>query len=730
MEYVDGEPLREFCEKLTVPQKLALFVKICSAVAYAHRELVIHRDLKPGNILVTADGTPKLLDFGVGKLLATADDGGLEASGKGDCVTQAFGGVPMFTLEYASPEQLMNEGVGTGADVYALGAILYEILTGVKAHQFPDMSPLVVRHVILEQPSTKPSTAVAKARPADARLRKTLSGDLDNIVLKAMNKDRDRRYESAQALAEDIQRYLDGFPVQARPDSAGYRLRKFVLRNRLAVLAAAVLIVTLTVAMVATIREKRQAERRFQQMRGLANQFLVDVDKEMRKTPGTTKAREVMVRTALASLDGLANEAGGDASILMDLAEAYEKAAQVQGVPGYQNLGHVDEALASQRKSVDLFRQLIRIRPNDPEVRRRFSDQLSNYGRVLMLEGDLEPARQILEEGLRLVEHPANYDDAVVASYNITHLGRILTTQGKHEESEKLIREGIAMIAPYGDRARAARYQLESDLADELRLNGYPKESETVQMPLLEARRRNHLSQPQDTIRMRRFGEALHAAALLFAGGLEPGIADRPKAVALLEESRLMFAKMRDADSNNMSGPVELAIADMELARMLPPGARALALLEEASQLLEAAPVRSALMPGLRRKARVMQAASLRALGKATEAGKLWQPLDNRVRGDEWFEHLVSTQRWKEAVDFGEALVLPDESQKEFAEALRASWIRSQLESAYTALGASEKAARHRALRRKTWETWAGKRPANPQVRFELQQLAAGSGGH
>jgi serine/threonine protein kinase len=722
MEFVDGKPLNEYAKDLPIRQRLELFVKVCSAVAYAHRELVVHRDLKPGNILVTADGTPKLLDFGIGKLLSSGD--------RLDGLTREFPGVRMLTLEYASPEQVLDEAVGAGADIYALGAILYEILSGAKAHRFPDLSPSSVREVICEQPATKPSTAAARRNPDDSKLRKTLAGDLDNIVLKAMSKDRQRRYETAQALADDILRYLNGYPVLARPDSAGYRLQKFALRNRLGILAAALLAVTLASAMVITIREKRQAERRFQQVRGLANRFLVDVDREMRKTPGTTRAREVMVRTALTSLDGLAKEAGEDPGILMDLAEAYEKAAQVQGVPGYQNLGQVDAALASQSKSVELFRHLMRVNATsarDPLVRRRYSDQLSNYGRVLMLEGDLEGARRILEEGLALVDNATNPDDAIVASYNITHLGRILTMQGKHEESERLIRRGLAMLAPYGERPSAARYQLESDLADDLRLNGFPEQSEEIQARLIEIRRRNHRGQPRDTIRMRRLGEALHALGLLYAGGREPGFARPDKAIALLEESRTMFEKMRDADSNNMSGPVELAVADIELARILPPGKRSLELLDEASHLLEETPVRSALIPGLRAQALALRAAPLRALGRMADAeSALTRAASPSLGGGEdWLEHLVAAGRWREAAAAGEALLLaPADRGGDLLEALRQSWILVRLQTAYSRLGLTDRAAPHQRRRKQLWLDWAAKRPGNAQILAELAAAA------
>ena len=222
MEFIEGEPITVWCDRqaLGTAERLRLFVRVCEGVEFAHRDLVVHRDLKPANILVTKDGTPKLLDFGIAKLLEPdADD-----------ESTTLTGVQVMTPDYASPEQVRGEPVSTSADVYALGLILYELLTGKKAQRTSGSTPDAVATVVCSSEPTAP-----------ALLKPQLAGDLDNIIRMAIRKEPERRYASAGILARDIQRHLDGRPVMARPDTFAYRSVKFVRRNRMAV-AAGVLI--------------------------------------------------------------------------------------------------------------------------------------------------------------------------------------------------------------------------------------------------------------------------------------------------------------------------------------------------------------------------------------------------------------------------------------------------------------------------------------------------------
>jgi len=339
MERVTGEPINTWCRqhKLSVPEILKLYINVCRAVAHAHRNFIVHRDLKPGNILVLVDGTPKLLDFGICKLLLgnPAPD-------------ETVDGAQMMTPDYASPEQICADPITVASDVYSLGAVLYELLTGQRPHAIGKYTPQEIMKSVCESDVRRPSLAVAGNRS----LARELSGDLDTILLKAMQREPERRYESAEQLADDLQRVINHEPVHARPDTALYVVSKFARRNRIPVVMAALLLVALSVGMVSTAMQASLAQGEAAQSRKLANAMVFDIHDRIRQLPGSLPARQAIIKLGLEHFDRLAANAGNNPELRKDLAGAYLRMGQVQGAVLGSYTGDTTAALESYRKGV------------------------------------------------------------------------------------------------------------------------------------------------------------------------------------------------------------------------------------------------------------------------------------------------------------------------------------------------------------------------------------------
>ncbi len=372
MEYVAGQPIDSYCaeNRLSIAERLALFRKVCAAVTYAHQNLVIHRDLKPSNILVNKEGEPKLLDFGIAKLL-TPD---------AELVTMTAPALRVMTPEYASPEQIKGEKITTASDVYSLGVLLYELLTGAKPYRLKTRSPEEISRAVTDQEPARPSIARAGE--------KSLRRDLDNIVLMAMRKEPHRRYSSVAQFSDDIRRYLTARPVVAHRDHVVYRARKFVQRNRLAVAAALVLLATLIGGIVATsweakrataearvaARERDRAQKRFNDVRQLSNALLFDIAPKIERIQGSTEARKALVTRALDYLDSLANEAADDRQLQSEVAAAYEKIGELQGSPRKPNLNDFTGAMRSYEKARTIRTALLQTTHDDEQLKRIAGD--------------------------------------------------------------------------------------------------------------------------------------------------------------------------------------------------------------------------------------------------------------------------------------------------------------------------------------------------------------------
>ncbi len=377
LEYVDGLPISQYADQhgLSVEKRLRLFLEVTTAIAYAHRNLVVHSDIKPSNILVTADGSPKLLDFGIAKLLST------DLAGD---VTTTVAALRILTPEYASPEQVRGEPVTTLSDVYSLGIVLFELLTGRRPLRVTSGSFHEIERVIGgEEP------------PLPSAVKPGLSRDLDAIVLMAIRKEPERRYASVERLAEDVANYLDGRPVLARAPTASYRFRRFVRRHKAGAAAAVLVVLSIAAGVAATIREARiaeaqraRAERRLIDLHKLSNALLFDIYGTVESLPGSLPAREALVKKALEYLGTLAKESAEDPGLSRDLASAYQKVGEIQGDPFFANLGDTAGCLASLRTALEMREKLLLGDPGNADLERERNGGLDDIGAVLSWTGD------------------------------------------------------------------------------------------------------------------------------------------------------------------------------------------------------------------------------------------------------------------------------------------------------------------------------------------------------
>jgi tetratricopeptide (TPR) repeat protein len=470
LEFVDGETWDHYLanHEPDVGTRLRLFAELCDAVSYAHQRLLVHRDIKPGNLMVTREGVPKLLDYGIAKLLE-----GDQTS----TLTRDFGS--SLTPAYAAPEQLLGEVVTTATDVHALGLLLYETLA--RAHPFrrPQQSAEALQRALREQPPPSLST-----QPHLVAMPTAWQQDLERVLAKALDKEAQHRYAAASDLAEDVRAVIDGRPVRARHATRAYILRRFIGRHRVAVAAGVVagllLLATTSWALLQSriaASERIRAERRFDDVHHFASTVLFDYHERIRKLSGSMAVQQSIVADAVRYLESLHAEAGDDPRLLADIARAYLRVGDIQGSSYGPNVGDFDGAARSYERAGTLLGRLDALGVRTPEITLVQANLLSRRADVAHQASQLEVARGLFAQAIECFRQlPAGMQqqiDVVVEFANVLdHYGDLLGREGggslnevgaaraQHAQARRL-REAALQEAPDDTALRFGRYQSE-----------------------------------------------------------------------------------------------------------------------------------------------------------------------------------------------------------------------------------------------------------------------------
>ena len=607
MEYVDGVPVTAYCEDhaLSIDRRLDLFLQICDAIQHAHRNLTVHRDLKPGNVLVTAAGAVKLLDFGIAKLIEQPQDP----------LPDMPASAVILTPEYSSPEQIQRKPVTTATDVFALGILLYELLSGRHPFRRKDRLPHEVMRAICEEDPPPPS-AVARGQANQLR------GDLDAITGTALRKQPAWRYPSVEQLAEDVRRFRCGLPILAKGNRRWYRVQKFVRRQWMPLAAAALLILSLTAGMVATTYQARRADQaraaaeseraraeaeradadrqraaaleaqqvaveqrrvadartgeaeferqkerqRYREVRSLASSLLFDLYDGVRDLAGSATARRLIVAKVQHQLELLTADQSGDIGLQRDLAACYERMGELQVDPRRPDKNDTVAALDSYRKAVNLRQKIAGAPGSAPQDRRDLALSLAKLGDGEMRAGDARQAVASYQNGWDITQSLVRSEPSDVSMARA--LGTIderrcivLLVSGNNAGALQACQEGISTLEPLAaktpDDVQVQRLlaSTHGSFANALRLSQKPQEAEQHARLALESLSRLEVLAPNNAEyrRLASTAEAILASSLAAGGNMTAG----------LEAFRRSVQSMRVAieiDPNDLGAALRLSV--------------------------------------------------------------------------------------------------------------------------------------------------------------------------
>ncbi len=722
MEYVEGKPIDEYAQTLDLRDRLKLFLRVADGIAYAHSHLIIHRDLKPSNILVNSSGQPKVLDFGIAKLLDETGDPTRTVE-------------RMLTPNYASPEQILGRIQTTASDVYSLSATLYKLLTGWSPHESEAHTSQALEIVAGSREITAASDRNAN-----------LPSDLDYILRKALRKEPEERYASVEALAGDVRAFLASRPIQARSGDTWYRTRKFLRRYWVQVTAAALVIASLSAGLYVANRERVIAQRRFQQLRQLSTRVL-DLDSIIRDIPGTAQARQRLVSVTLEYLEGLASDAQRDPELARDIARAYEKVAVIQGVPTEPNLGDPERAKATLKKADALIESVLRVRPRD----RAALNVSANIAEFLMILSQEAGQRQ---DALAYAHKAVAQADAFLHQGAATDQDKINSTSTYANAALALINMHLyAEAVPYARRAidivrnvPASQFRVAEGLSLLANAQRYQGDLQGALQSILEARKISEKSVYQnETVRaIDKYGVLLREGYILGDdGGVNlgrPHDAIEPLQTALDMSEDMARKNPRDSSSRSHVGTSADTLANIlrqrEPSRALPLYDLAIRRLGE----LEKNPT------ARRGQARALADSSLALL-------RLKRPTEARARIDQALNILKETKDYpasqirldsvaycvvsamaenfaaggnlRQALETYQLLLEKVTASKpepltDLRDAPTMSQLYAALAGLYQRSGDMLDAARFQARRRELWQSWDRRLPNNSFVRSQL----------